>query len=47
VDATILTGRFGGGGHARAAGATVKAPIADARSAVLAEATRLVAEVRR
>jgi phosphoesterase RecJ-like protein len=47
VDATVLTGRFGGGGHARAAGATVKAPIADARSAVLAEATRLVAEVRR
>jgi phosphoesterase RecJ-like protein len=47
VDATVLTGRFGGGGHARAAGATVKAPIADARSAVLAEATKLVAEVRR
>jgi phosphoesterase RecJ-like protein len=47
VDATVLTGRFGGGGHARAAGATVKAPMADARSAVLAEATRLVAEVRR
>lgn len=47
VDATVLTGRFGGGGHARAAGATVKAPIADARSAVLAEATKLVAEVHR
>ena len=47
VDATVLTGRFGGGGHARAAGASVKAPIADARAAVLAEATKLVAEVRR
>lgn len=47
VDATVLTGRFGGGGHARAAGATVSAPIADARPPVLAEATRLTAEVRR
>ena len=26
VDATVLTGRFGGGGHARAAGATVELP---------------------
>lgn len=47
VDATVLTGRFGGGGHARAAGATVAAPLAEARAAVLAEATRLVAEVSR
>jgi phosphoesterase RecJ-like protein len=47
VDATVLTGRFGGGGHARAAGATVSAPLAEARPAVLAEATRLVAEVSR
>jgi phosphoesterase RecJ-like protein len=47
VDATVLTGRFGGGGHARAAGATVAAPLADARPPVLAEATRLVAEIRR
>ena len=47
VDATVLTGRFGGGGHARAAGATIEAPLAEARPAVLAEATRLVAAVRR
>jgi bifunctional oligoribonuclease and PAP phosphatase NrnA len=47
VDATVLTGRFGGGGHARAAGATIEQPVADARPAVLAEALRLVAEVRR
>jgi bifunctional oligoribonuclease and PAP phosphatase NrnA len=47
VDATVLTGRFGGGGHARAAGATVELPIDEARPAVLAEATRLAAEVAR
>jgi phosphoesterase RecJ-like protein len=47
VDATMLTGRFGGGGHARAAGATIAAPLAEARPAVLAEATRLVATVSR
>ena len=47
VDATVLTGRFGGGGHARAAGATVELPVADARPAVLAEAQRLVAAVVR
>lgn len=47
VDATVLTGRFGGGGHARAAGATVGAPLAEARPAVLAEATRLAAEIQR
>jgi phosphoesterase RecJ-like protein len=47
VDATVLTGRFGGGGHARAAGATIEQPVADARPLVLAEAGRLVAEVRR
>ena len=47
VDATVLTGRFGGGGHARAAGATIAGPLAEARPAVLAEATRLVAEVSR
>jgi len=47
VDATILTGRFGGGGHARAAGATIAAPLAEARPAVLAEATRLTAAVSR
>jgi bifunctional oligoribonuclease and PAP phosphatase NrnA len=47
VDATVLTGRFGGGGHARAAGATIALPLAEARPAVLAEATRLVAAVNR
>ncbi|HEX5823199.1 MAG TPA: DHH family phosphoesterase [Candidatus Limnocylindrales bacterium] len=43
VDATVLTGVFGGGGHARAAGATVPLPVDAARTAVLAEAERLVA----
>jgi phosphoesterase RecJ-like protein len=43
VDATALCGHFGGGGHARASGATVDLPAADARPAVLAEAERLVA----
>jgi len=47
VDATELTGAFGGGGHARAAGATVTAPLAEARARVIAEAERLVAAVRR
>ena len=47
VDATVLTGRFGGGGHARAAGATIERSVADARPLVLAEAGRLVADVRR
>lgn len=47
VDATVLTGHFGGGGHARAAGATVAGPLADARLLVLAEATRLVAAIIR
>jgi bifunctional oligoribonuclease and PAP phosphatase NrnA len=47
VDATVLTGRFGGGGHARAAGATVDQPLPGARDAVLVEARRLAAEVHR
>jgi bifunctional oligoribonuclease and PAP phosphatase NrnA len=47
VDATVLTGTFGGGGHARAAGASVDRPLPEARTPVLAEATRLVAAVRR
>jgi bifunctional oligoribonuclease and PAP phosphatase NrnA len=42
VDAIALTGAFGGGGHARAAGATVELPIGPARTAVLSEATRLI-----
>jgi phosphoesterase RecJ-like protein len=45
VDATVLTGAFGGGGHARAAGATINAPVAEARGPVLAEAERLVAAI--
>lgn len=47
VDATVLTGTFGGGGHARAAGATVPLPVDEARPVVLAEATRLAAAVQR
>lgn len=47
VDATVLTGLFGGGGHARAAGATIAASVAEAQPAVLAEAERLVAELQR
>ena len=47
VDATVLTGKFGGGGHARAAGATVELPVDQARTAVLAEADRLAAEIAR
>jgi bifunctional oligoribonuclease and PAP phosphatase NrnA len=44
IDATLLTGEFGGGGHARAAGATVSLPLAEAVPAVLAAARRLLAE---
>ena len=47
VDATVLTGAFGGGGHARAAGATVEAPLAEARTQVLAVAERLATAVDR
>jgi bifunctional oligoribonuclease and PAP phosphatase NrnA len=47
VDATVLTGRFGGGGHARAAGASIDAPLEEARPPVLAEANRLVAQLAR
>jgi bifunctional oligoribonuclease and PAP phosphatase NrnA len=47
VDATVLTGAFGGGGHARAAGATVDAPLPEARRRVLAEAERLADAVSR
>ena len=43
VDATALTGTFGGGGHARAAGATLGTPLDAARPVVLAEAERLLA----
>ena len=47
VDATALTGIFGGGGHARAAGASVAAAVVEARGAVLREADRLARAVRR
>ena len=47
VDATVLTGAFGGGGHARAAGATIELPVSAAQAPVLAEAERLVAAIRR
>jgi len=42
VDAIALTSAFGGGGHPRAAGATVMLPLEPARAAVLAEAGRLI-----
>ncbi len=42
-DATVLTGAFGGGGHARAAGATIDLPIRDATDAVLRAARRMLA----
>jgi phosphoesterase RecJ-like protein len=44
VDATVLTRTFGGGGHARAAGATVYLPLAEACRAVVARAAELVEE---
>ena len=47
VDATVLTEVFGGGGHARAAGATIPLAVEPARQAVLAEARQLAALVRR
>lgn len=43
VDATALTGAFGGGGHVRAAGATIALPLSEAREAVIAEARRQLA----
>src|SRR5205823_11785421 len=42
VDATVLTGRFGGGGHPRAAGATIELPLAEARERVIAEAKAIL-----
>jgi phosphoesterase RecJ-like protein len=47
VDATVLTGTFGGGGHARAAGATVALPPDEARRVVIARAAELVMGVER
>jgi phosphoesterase RecJ-like protein len=40
ADAVAITSVFGGGGHARAAGCSLDAPIADARQQVLAAAER-------
>jgi phosphoesterase RecJ-like protein len=40
ADATVLTGAFGGGGHARAAGATVELPMDQAIHSVLVAARR-------
>lgn len=45
VDATVLTGVFGGGGHARAAGATIELPFEEARAVVLERAGRLLGEM--
>jgi phosphoesterase RecJ-like protein len=43
LDATVLTGMFGGGGHARAAGATIELPIEQAKQAVLAAGRQMIA----
>jgi phosphoesterase RecJ-like protein len=44
VDATRLAGTWGGGGHARAAGATVPRPLAEATRLVLAVAAELLTQ---
>ncbi len=38
VDVSLIASHFGGGGHARAAGCTIRAPLAEARELVLARA---------
>jgi phosphoesterase RecJ-like protein len=43
ADAVVITSAFGGGGHARAAGCTLEAPLDAAREPVLAEAERELA----
>jgi bifunctional oligoribonuclease and PAP phosphatase NrnA len=45
ADAVAITSAFGGGGHARAAGCTVMAPLAEATERVLAECERELARV--
>ncbi len=45
VDATRLAGTYGGGGHARAAGASFDGSLDEARSAVLGAAQRLIDEM--
>jgi phosphoesterase RecJ-like protein len=47
VDATVLTGVWGGGGHTRAAGATIPMPLDQAVTAACGEADRLASEVQR
>jgi phosphoesterase RecJ-like protein len=47
VDATALCGRWGGGGHTRAAGATIPLPLEAAVTAARGEAGRLAAAVER
>ncbi len=47
VDATALTGLFGGGGHTRAAGASIASGLEDAMAAVLPIADRLAGAVVR
>ena len=42
LDATVLTGAFGGGGHARASGATIDLPIDQAIPSVLAAGRRMI-----
>ncbi len=44
-DATAIAGAFGGGGHARAAGATIERPVSEASNLVLARVTELRAHV--
>jgi len=41
-DATVLAGRFGGGGHIRAAGCTVKAPLSSAKRQMRAAVKELL-----
>jgi len=47
VDATVLCGTWGGGGHPRAAGASLPLPLAEAKAAVLPVAERLARAVVR
>ncbi len=47
VDATVLCGIWGGGGHARAAGASLDLPLAEALAVVIPEAVRLARAVAR
>lgn len=47
VDATALCGTWGGGGHARAAGASLALPLAEAMAAVVPEAIRFARAVAR